>query len=200
MEQSSIRLVLRSADVTVADFVQTLLKPQTCIDVTVRVKLQRGSKAGNVWVTLDSHWESNTNGGRDHPQIRSMNLKMCCKAVRQSEDCEKRMLCVCVLRSYTWVSPATAATARHSRQVSGETKLGHFHLPGKLVDHDIPQSQVTVNNLHREPTTLMQNVNTTIKSVFKLSKTKVTLGQSGTSIFPISLLCSYHFGAQVLHG
>lgn len=94
MEQSSIRLVLRSADVTVADFVQTLLKPQTCIDVTVRVKLQRGSKAGNVWVTLDSHWESNTNGGRDHPQIRSMNLKMCCKAVRQSKDCEKRMLCV----------------------------------------------------------------------------------------------------------
>lgn len=120
-------------------------------------------------------------------------LQSCPRTVRKG-------CCVCVLPSYTWVSPATAATARHSRQVSGETKLGHFHLPGKLVDHDIPQSQVTVNNLHREPTTLMQNVNTTIKSVFKLSKTKVTLGQSGTSIFPISLLCSYHFGAQVLHG
>lgn len=43
--------------------------------------------------------------------------------------------------------PSAAAAARHAGQVPGQAELRYFHFPGKLVDHDVPQSQVAVHNL-----------------------------------------------------
>lgn len=42
---------------------------------------------------------------------------------------------------------AAAASAPHAGEVSGQAELGHLHLPGKAVHHDVPQGQVTVHHL-----------------------------------------------------
>jgi len=57
-------------------------------------------------------------------------------------------VCACVDTSYyLWISPAAAAAPRHAREVSSQAELPDFHFPGKLVDHNVPQSQITVHNL-----------------------------------------------------
>lgn len=49
--------------------------------------------------------------------------------------------------SYPMAPPSAAAAARHAGQVPGQAELRHLHFPGKLVDHDVPQSQVAVHDL-----------------------------------------------------
>lgn len=49
--------------------------------------------------------------------------------------------------SYPTAPPSAAAAARDAVHVSGQAELPHFHLPGKPVDHDVPQGQVAVHNL-----------------------------------------------------
>lgn len=52
-----------------------------------------------------------------------------------------------LVESHLWTLPTSAAAAGHAAHISSQTKLCHLHLPWKLVDHDVPQSQVAVKDL-----------------------------------------------------